>query len=96
MIVVVLLILSLNDHYRLSIYNLLLSYHLSFYNLLLSSPSIIIGKGEGREAKQMLFLKGAPDVLVSWDDNGDDDGYDDDDDDNDDDNYNTIYDNSEK
>jgi hypothetical protein len=33
----------------------------------------ITGTGEGREAKQMLFLKGAPDVLVSYDDTDGDD-----------------------
>jgi hypothetical protein len=51
-----------------------------------TSHPCIIGKGEGREAKQMLFLKGAPDVLVSYDDIDDDDDerYDDNDDRDDD------------
>ena len=46
----------------------------------ITSHPCITGKGEGREAKQMLFLKGAPDVLVSYDDTDGDDRYDDDDD----------------
>ena len=39
----------------------------------ITSHPCITGTGEGREAKQMLFLKGAPDVLVSYDDSDGDD-----------------------
>ena len=55
----------------------------------ITSHPCITGTGNGREAKQMLFLKGAPDVLVSYDDTDGDDWDDndyryDDDRDNDD------------
>lgn len=45
----------------------------------ITSHPCITGTGNGREAKQMLFLKGAPDVLVSYDDTDGDDWDDNDD-----------------